>query len=195
MGSRPVMLPRTGISCYQPGLGPDNVLPCSVGQAMAAAPTAAPAGLSSYRPFLLPAWRLQVTKYVEREIMNHRSLMHPHIVQFKEVRCQPAPPSSAAADSSLRHVSSRPLHNVVLTGWRAAAGCLPVCCCAVLGLPAKPLQSALSVGSCSHLPARHSCCWSCQHGQSGLQLLPACVDPMQLRLACCTCRCLPCRCS
>ncbi len=54
-----------------------------------------------YRPFLLPAWCLQVTKYVEREIMNHRSLMHPHIVQFKEVRCQPAPASSAAADASL----------------------------------------------------------------------------------------------
>ncbi len=30
--------------------------------------------------------RAQVTKYVEREILNHRSLMHPHIVQFKEVR-------------------------------------------------------------------------------------------------------------
>ena len=28
----------------------------------------------------------QVTKYVEREIQNHRTLMHPHIVQFKEVR-------------------------------------------------------------------------------------------------------------
>lgn len=28
---------------------------------------------------------MQITKYVEREIMNHRSLMHPHIVQFKEV--------------------------------------------------------------------------------------------------------------
>ena len=28
----------------------------------------------------------QVTKYVEREILNHRFLMHPHIVQFKEVR-------------------------------------------------------------------------------------------------------------
>ncbi len=27
----------------------------------------------------------QVTKYVEREIQNHRTLMHPHIVQFKEV--------------------------------------------------------------------------------------------------------------
>lgn len=30
----------------------------------------------------------QVTKYVEREILNHRFLMHPHIVQFKEVRAQ-----------------------------------------------------------------------------------------------------------
>ncbi|KAK9830549.1 hypothetical protein WJX72_012403 [[Myrmecia] bisecta] len=27
----------------------------------------------------------KVTKYVEREILNHRHLMHPHIVQFKEV--------------------------------------------------------------------------------------------------------------
>ncbi len=26
-----------------------------------------------------------MTKYVEREILNHRFLMHPHIVQFKEV--------------------------------------------------------------------------------------------------------------
>lgn len=32
-------------------------------------------------------WTLQVTKYVEREIQNHRTLMHPHIVQFKEVGC------------------------------------------------------------------------------------------------------------
>ena len=31
------------------------------------------------------AQQLQVTKYVEREILNHRFLMHPHIVQFKEV--------------------------------------------------------------------------------------------------------------
>ena len=28
----------------------------------------------------------QVTTYVEREIINHRSLNHPHVVQFKEVR-------------------------------------------------------------------------------------------------------------
>lgn len=26
-----------------------------------------------------------VTKYVERELMNHSDLLHPHIVQFKEV--------------------------------------------------------------------------------------------------------------
>ena len=30
----------------------------------------------------------QVTKYVEREIINHRQLVHPHIVQFKEVHCR-----------------------------------------------------------------------------------------------------------
>ncbi len=29
--------------------------------------------------------RLQITKYVEREIINHRCLVHPHIVQFREV--------------------------------------------------------------------------------------------------------------
>ena len=36
---------------------------------------------------LLPLRRLppQVTKYVEREIINHRQLVNPHIVQFKEV--------------------------------------------------------------------------------------------------------------
>ena len=27
----------------------------------------------------------QVTRNVEREILNHRELLHPHIVQFKEV--------------------------------------------------------------------------------------------------------------
>jgi len=27
----------------------------------------------------------KITKYVEREIVNHRTLIHPHIVQFKEV--------------------------------------------------------------------------------------------------------------
>jgi serine/threonine-protein kinase SRK2 len=31
----------------------------------------------------------KVTKYVEREIMNHRSLMHPHIIQFYEVFLTP----------------------------------------------------------------------------------------------------------
>jgi len=33
----------------------------------------------------LPPFLMQVTKYVEREILNHRQLVHPHIVQFKEV--------------------------------------------------------------------------------------------------------------
>ena len=27
----------------------------------------------------------KITKYVEREIINHSHLVHPHIVQFKEV--------------------------------------------------------------------------------------------------------------
>eukprot|EP00877_Chromochloris_zofingiensis_P012447 jgi/Chrzof1/7456/Cz02g24200.t1 len=31
----------------------------------------------------------KVTKYVEREIINHRCLVHPHIVQFKEVFMTP----------------------------------------------------------------------------------------------------------
>lgn len=31
----------------------------------------------------------KVTKYVEREIINHRMLVHPHIVQFKEVFLTP----------------------------------------------------------------------------------------------------------
>ena len=30
---------------------------------------------------------LQVSKYVEREILNHKRLIHPHIVQLKEVTC------------------------------------------------------------------------------------------------------------
>jgi hypothetical protein len=28
----------------------------------------------------------QVTKYVEREILNHKQLIHPHIIRFNEVR-------------------------------------------------------------------------------------------------------------
>jgi hypothetical protein len=28
----------------------------------------------------------QVTKQVEREVLNHRSLLHPHVLQFREVR-------------------------------------------------------------------------------------------------------------
>ena len=43
---------------------------------------------------------LQVTKYVEREILNHRFLMHPHIVQFKEVNIQ----SLICSPCALTHV-------------------------------------------------------------------------------------------
>ena len=34
-----------------------------------------------------PLWTapVQVSKYVEREILNHKRLIHPHIVQLKEV--------------------------------------------------------------------------------------------------------------
>ncbi len=30
---------------------------------------------------------LQISKYVEREILNHKRLIHPHIVELREVRC------------------------------------------------------------------------------------------------------------
>ncbi len=29
---------------------------------------------------------MQISKYVEREIVNHKQLRHPHIVELKEVR-------------------------------------------------------------------------------------------------------------
>ena len=29
---------------------------------------------------------VQISKYVEREIMNHKQLRHPHIVELREVR-------------------------------------------------------------------------------------------------------------
>ena len=31
-------------------------------------------------------WRPQITKQLERELLNHRSLLHLHVLQFKEVR-------------------------------------------------------------------------------------------------------------
>lgn len=34
---------------------------------------------------LLPS-PAQINEYVERELSNHRRLLHPHIVQFKEAR-------------------------------------------------------------------------------------------------------------
>ena len=42
----------------------------------------------------------QVTKYVEREILNHRFLMHPHIVQFKEVSRSAFPGTAPALQHS-----------------------------------------------------------------------------------------------
>lgn len=31
-----------------------------------------------------------INEYVEAEIINHRQLLHPHIIQFQEVRCRHA---------------------------------------------------------------------------------------------------------
>lgn len=31
---------------------------------------------------------LQIDKNVERELINHRSLLHPNIIRFKEVRLE-----------------------------------------------------------------------------------------------------------
>ena len=36
------------------------------------------------------ACALQISKYVEREIMNHKQLRHPHIVELREVRISAA---------------------------------------------------------------------------------------------------------
>ncbi len=36
----------------------------------------------------------QITKYVEREIINHKQLKHPHVVELREVRCA-SPPALA----------------------------------------------------------------------------------------------------
>lgn len=50
-----------------------------------AAPGVSKGSLCCIGSLLTPGCGLQVTKYVEREILNHRCLVHPHIVQFKEV--------------------------------------------------------------------------------------------------------------
>lgn len=49
---------------------------------------------------------MQITKYVEREIINHRHLMHPHIVQFKEVK------SFSTSNSLLSLLDPSLLHHV-----------------------------------------------------------------------------------
>ena len=57
---------------------------------------------------------MQVNEYVEREILNHRSLQHPHIIAFKEVR---------VAAVAARRPPTRPL--VLLNDCSASpAGCL-----------------------------------------------------------------------
>ena len=41
----------------------------------------------------------QVNEYVERELANHRQLIHPHIIQFKEV--PPALPMAICHSASV----------------------------------------------------------------------------------------------
>jgi serine/threonine protein kinase len=47
----------------------------------------------------------EVSKYVEREILNHKRLIHPHIVQLKEVPCSRV---SQASKNPCRAGKSRP---------------------------------------------------------------------------------------
>lgn len=63
--------------------------------------------LSPSPPMPRPA---QVTKYVEREIVNHRTLMHPHIVQFKEVSGRWKEEAGANFSPVRRPSPTRPLH-------------------------------------------------------------------------------------
>ena len=48
---------------------------------------------------LIPLGERFYAKYVEREIRNHRRLVHPHIVQFKEVFVTPQASASLFAGS------------------------------------------------------------------------------------------------
>ena len=50
---------------------------------------------------------MQVTKYVQREILNHRRLIHPHIVEMREVTVSQAVlPMSTAPCSCRLHFTS-----------------------------------------------------------------------------------------
>jgi serine/threonine protein kinase len=44
----------------------------------------------------------QVNEYVEAEIINHRQLLHPHIIQFQEVGCPSALLFAVFLTASLR---------------------------------------------------------------------------------------------
>lgn len=56
---------------------------------------------------------LQVTKYVEREIINYRCLVHPHIVQFKEVSCGWAQQLSVKTQYTLQHHAASMLYKLL----------------------------------------------------------------------------------
>jgi len=43
----------------------------------------------------------RINEYVEAEIINHRQLLHPHIIQFQEVRARPPLFSPTPAARSL----------------------------------------------------------------------------------------------
>lgn len=82
---------------------------------------------------------LQVTKYVEREILNHRCLVHPHIVQFKEVK------------PCLHPLLSLPAQNARL----ADSPCVPAqCACVILFVPAQQHTAQHQPNACMHAAVR-----------------------------------------
>lgn len=104
----------------------------------------------------------QVTKYVEREIINHRQLVHPHIIQFKEVRrrCKPERWPGWPAQGGLMHcrgwrqVAFWRRHGLQLEDVAAALG--PLCCSCLLWqlLGEQAFHCAFSLrpqGSCRRL--------------------------------------------
>ena len=94
------------------------VLSCNV-QAVSLRPNAA-AELCGVRLFIavkrlqcsrtvLPVFScLQIDKNVERELINHRSLLHPNIIRFKEVRLDSC--SGRCSMSAPQHAAAAPNH-------------------------------------------------------------------------------------
>ena len=84
---------------------------------------------------------LQISKYVEREILNHKRLNHPHIVELKEVstaaRKAPwrAPMQSLPLPASQQHSRTKWRIHVA---WQAAHAC-PAAAHLLAGGPGRPL--------------------------------------------------------